>query len=80
MVTKYGARIVTTNEFVGLKLDCSPESIASGLCLGQTGQELLNIVGFVDLRTGRFLGIMVALTVVNRFLAWGVLRLKLLRI
>lgn len=75
---KASGRVVAINEFVGLRLNCTPTDISSGACLAQTGEELLQILGFRDLRTGKFIGIAIAITVLNRLISWGILRLKLL--
>lgn len=75
---KSGGRVVAINEFVGLKLNCTPEQVSSGVCLAQTGEQLLEILGFRDLNTAKFVGIAVGIAVINRILAWGVFRAKLL--
>ncbi|KDN46584.1 hypothetical protein RSAG8_04237, partial [Rhizoctonia solani AG-8 WAC10335] len=74
---KYAARVIAVNESVGLKLSCPTESIQSGECLVQNGQQLLDLLGFSnDLRTSRYLGILVALAVAYRVLAWFFVVLK----
>ncbi|KAF8305811.1 hypothetical protein DL93DRAFT_2172409 [Clavulina sp. PMI_390] len=77
-VMKSAGRVIAINECIGLRLDCTEADIASGACLAQTGEELLQILGFRDLRTGKFIGIALAITFANRVLAWAVLRLKLM--
>ncbi|CAE6467875.1 unnamed protein product [Rhizoctonia solani] len=74
---QYAARVIAVNESVGLKLSCPTESIQSGECLVQNGQQLLDLLGFSnDLRTSRYLGILVALAVAYRVLAWFFVVLK----
>ncbi|KAF8310725.1 P-loop containing nucleoside triphosphate hydrolase protein [Clavulina sp. PMI_390] len=77
-VMKSAGRVIAINECTGLRLNCTEADIASGACLAQTGEELLEILGFHDLRTGKFIGIALAITLANRVLAWAVLRLKLM--
>ncbi|ELU45266.1 ABC transporter protein [Rhizoctonia solani AG-1 IA] len=77
---KYAARVIAVNESVGLKLHCSPETVQSGECLVQSGQELLDLLGFSNnLKTGRYLGILVALALAYRVLAWFFVVLKIRR-
>jgi hypothetical protein len=76
---KYAARIIFINEAVGLHLNCTPQEIASGQCLAENGADLLALFGFHDLRVGRFAGIMVALTVAYRLLAWLTITVKVAR-
>ncbi|KAF8688664.1 P-loop containing nucleoside triphosphate hydrolase protein, partial [Rhizoctonia solani] len=77
---KYAARVIAVNESVGLKLHCSPETVQSGECLVQSGQELLDLLGFSnDLKTGRYLGILIALALAYRVLAWFFVVLKIRR-
>ncbi|KAG8697020.1 hypothetical protein FRC09_008117 [Ceratobasidium sp. 395] len=77
---KYAARVIAVNESVGLQLHCPPETIQSGECLVQSGQQLLDLLGFTnDLRTGRYLGIVVSLAVAYRILAWAFLVVKVRR-
>ncbi|KAG8761944.1 hypothetical protein FRC11_012005 [Ceratobasidium sp. 423] len=75
---KYAARVIAVNESIGLKLNCPAEAIQSGECLVQDGQQLLDLLGFSnDLRTGRYLGILVGLAVAYRVLAWFFMALKI---
>ncbi|KAG9101294.1 hypothetical protein FRC06_003213 [Ceratobasidium sp. 370] len=77
---KYAARVIAVNESVGLQLHCPVETIQSGECLVQSGQQLLDLLGFSnDLRTGRYLGIALSLAVAYRALAWVFLVVKLRR-
>ncbi|KAG8742395.1 hypothetical protein FRC10_001577 [Ceratobasidium sp. 414] len=74
---KYAARVIAVNESVGLQLHCPVETIQSGECLVQNGQQLLDLLGFSnDLRTGRYLGITLSLAVAYRVLAWLFLVVK----
>lgn len=77
-VMKAGGRIVAINEFVGLRLHCTAAEVASGVCLAQTGEQVLEILGFRDLNTAKFMGVAVMIAVINRLIAWGILKLKLL--
>ncbi|QRV93619.1 ABC transporter [Ceratobasidium sp. AG-Ba] len=71
---KYAARVIAVNESIGLQLNCPPETVQSGECLVQNGQQLLDLLGFSnDLRTGRYLGILVALAIAYRVVAWAFL-------
>ncbi|CAE6514119.1 unnamed protein product [Rhizoctonia solani] len=77
---KYAARVIAVNESIGLKLNCPPETIQSGECLVQDGQQLLDLLGFSnDIRTGRYLGILVGLAVAYRVLAWFFVAIKIRR-
>lgn len=76
-VMKASSRVVAINEFTGLSINCTSEDVASGACLAQTGEQLLQILGFRDLQTGKFIGIALAIAVINRLLAWALLRIKL---
>lgn len=68
------------NESVGLRLYCPPETVQSGECLVQNGQELLELLGFAnDLRTSRYLGVVIALAVGYRMLAWVFVVVKVRR-
>ncbi|CAE6438340.1 unnamed protein product [Rhizoctonia solani] len=74
---KYAARVIAVNESVGLNLNCPPETIHSGECLVQNGQQLLDLLGFSnDLRTSRYLGILITLAIAYRVLAWFFIVLK----
>jgi hypothetical protein len=78
--SQYAARVIAVNEAVGLELNCPPETIQSGECLVQSGDQLLALLGFEnDTRTGRYLGILVALAVAYRVLAWFFVALKVRR-
>ncbi|KAF8305817.1 hypothetical protein DL93DRAFT_2232864 [Clavulina sp. PMI_390] len=54
-VMKSAGRVIAINECIGLRINCTEADIASGACFAQTGEELLQILGFSDLRTGRFI-------------------------
>ncbi|KAG8903628.1 hypothetical protein FRB99_002933 [Tulasnella sp. 403] len=73
---KHSTRIVMINECVGLRLHCTPDQVASGECLVQTGEELLALLGWKDWQTKRYVGILFALTVAYRLLAWLTIRTK----
>lgn len=73
---KTAARILVINEASGLQLDCPPETIVSGECLVQNGQDLLNLFGWDDYDTGKYVGIMMACCVGWRLLAWISLMIK----
>ncbi|KAB5589912.1 hypothetical protein CTheo_6655 [Ceratobasidium theobromae] len=77
---KYAARVIAVNESIGLKLNCPAETIQSGECLVQNGQQLLELLGFAnDTRTSRYLGILIALAIAYRALAWFFVLLKVRR-
>jgi hypothetical protein len=76
---KLAARVVFINESIGLRLNCPPETVQSGQCLATTGDQLLQLFGFRDLRTGRYLGIMVAIAIANRLATWAFVRWRLSR-
>ncbi|KAG8931848.1 hypothetical protein FRC02_002035 [Tulasnella sp. 418] len=73
---KYATRIIVVNEATGLQLNCTQTEIQNGECLIQNGQDLLNLFGFKDLRTGRFCAILLAVTIAYRILAWAFVRAK----
>ncbi|CUA67200.1 hypothetical protein RSOLAG22IIIB_07262 [Rhizoctonia solani] len=74
---KYAARVISINESIGLELHCPPETIQSGECLVQNGQQLLDLLGFSkDLSTNRYLGVLIALAVGYRVFAWFFVVLK----
>lgn len=73
---KFASRIILINECIGLRLHCTEDQIASGQCLVQTGEELLELVGWKDWRTGRYCALLMTLTVLYRLVAWGCIRLK----
>lgn len=73
---KYAARIILINESIGLRLNCPPETITSGECLAQTGEQLLNLYKFNDWDTSKFAGLLVAVTLGYRLLAWLFVRAK----
>jgi ABC-type multidrug transport system permease subunit len=67
---KAAVKVQLINECVGLVFRCSPEEVASGKCVAQTGEQILALFQWVDLDAARFAGIMVAVTVAWRVLAW----------
>jgi hypothetical protein len=73
---KYAARIIFINESVGLRLNCPPDTIASGECLAQTGEQLLALYKFNDWDTPKYAGILVAVTFGYRALAWMFVQAK----
>ncbi|KDQ16857.1 hypothetical protein BOTBODRAFT_30755 [Botryobasidium botryosum FD-172 SS1] len=76
---KYATSILFINACRGIEFNCSAEAIASGECFVQNGEELLGLVGLHDWRTGRYAGIMVALAILYRAIAWGFVKLRLRR-
>lgn len=64
------------NECIGLRLHCTQDEIVSGQCLVETGEELLALLGWNDLRVGRYCGILVAVSVAYRLLSWFCIRAK----
>ncbi|KAG9003035.1 hypothetical protein FRB93_011322 [Tulasnella sp. JGI-2019a] len=68
--SKLAARVVMINECRGLQLYCTQDEISTGQCLVQTGEELLALVGWNDMRTGRYCAILLSVTLAYRLLAW----------
>lgn len=52
--TKYYSRIQIINEMEGLNFDCDAQSIASGVCIARTGEELLDTFRIEDRNTGEY--------------------------
>ncbi|WWC68886.1 uncharacterized protein I206_102822 [Kwoniella pini CBS 10737] len=67
---KAATRIQIINESVGLVFNCTPDEISSGTCVAQSGEQLLALFGWKDLNTGRFMGILIAVAVGWRIIAW----------
>ncbi|WWC59875.1 uncharacterized protein I303_102437 [Kwoniella dejecticola CBS 10117] len=67
---KAATRIQIINESVGLVFNCTPDQISSGACVAQSGEQLLALFGWKDLNTARYMGIMVAIAIAWRILAW----------
>ncbi|CDZ97680.1 Pleiotropic drug resistance proteins (PDR1-15), ABC superfamily [Phaffia rhodozyma] len=74
---KAATKIQFINEARNLTFSCSPESIESGACVATSGNDLLISLGFYDLNTEKFVGILVATAIGWRGLSWLALRLKL---
>ncbi|KAG8839536.1 hypothetical protein FRC18_010315 [Serendipita sp. 400] len=74
---KPASRIMIINEASGLHLNCSPESIQSGECLIQSGEDLINLFQWKDLDTGKLVGILMAVCIGWRLLAWVSLMIKM---
>lgn len=72
-VTKYAAQVQAINEFKGLEIQCSQGEISSGVCVAQNGEQLLQIFNFNPDSLGLFIGLLVAVTVAYRAIAWWVL-------
>ncbi|KAK4686772.1 hypothetical protein P7C73_g3345, partial [Tremellales sp. Uapishka_1] len=70
MCLKPATRIQIINEAVGLKFNCSAAQLASGDCVAQSGEQLLALFGFEDLNTARYTGIMIAIAIAWRIVAW----------
>ncbi|GJN93059.1 hypothetical protein Rhopal_006104-T1 [Rhodotorula paludigena] len=67
------AYLQTINEFVGLEFDCSPDELASGACIAATGEQVLDTFGLPYGDTGKYMGILMALVVIWRALAFAAL-------
>ncbi|WWD16853.1 hypothetical protein CI109_101285 [Kwoniella shandongensis] len=67
---KAATRVQIINESVGLIFKCTEADIASGKCVAQSGEQLLALFGWRDLDTARFMGIVVAIAVAWRIMAW----------
>ncbi|KAG8951402.1 hypothetical protein FRC04_006173 [Tulasnella sp. 424] len=74
---KLSTRIVMVNEAVGLRLHCTDEEVMGGQCLVQTGEQLLELLGWKDWNVSKYCGILFAITVAYRLLAWAVIRAKI---
>jgi ABC-type multidrug transport system ATPase subunit len=72
---KYAAHILLQNEMTGLRFNCSPESIQNGECTAVDGQQALDLFNFHD-STAKLTGIMIAVTIAYRVLAWAILSLR----
>lgn len=62
---------------VGLQLHCTQEEVVSGKCLVQNGEELLQLFGWKDLNTGKFVGLLFACAIAWRLLAWVALMIRM---
>jgi len=76
---KYAANVLFVNESRGLRLNCPLETIASGECLAQTGEELLALVRITDWQTGKYTGVIVAIAVLYRVIAWAFVKWRAYR-
>ncbi|WRT65356.1 uncharacterized protein IL334_002299 [Kwoniella shivajii] len=67
---KAATRVQIINESVGLVFNCTQDQISSGACVAQSGDQLLALFGWNDLDTARFMGIMIAIAIAWRIMAW----------
>ncbi|WVQ94560.1 hypothetical protein IAU59_001640 [Kwoniella sp. CBS 9459] len=67
---KAATRIQIINESIGLQFNCSEAEISSGACVAQNGEQLLALFGWRDLSTAKFMGILIAVAVAWRIMAW----------
>ncbi|WWC87631.1 uncharacterized protein L201_002521 [Kwoniella dendrophila CBS 6074] len=67
---KAATRIQIINESVGLMFNCTQDQISSGACVAQSGEQLLALFGWKDLNTARYMGILIAVAVAWRIVAW----------
>lgn len=67
---------VTINEFAGLTFRCDEAQLASGACIAQTGEQVLDTFSLPYSGTGKYMGILMSLVVIWRLLAWAALRAK----
>ncbi|KAK8861246.1 hypothetical protein IAR55_002065 [Kwoniella newhampshirensis] len=67
---KAATRVQIINEAVGLVFHCSETDIQIGTCVAQSGEQLLALFGWRDLNTARFIGIVVAIAIAWRIMAW----------
>ncbi|SJX63408.1 related to ATP-binding cassette protein (ABC) transporter [Sporisorium reilianum f. sp. reilianum] len=85
----YAFGLLVDNDFRGLEFACEG-SVANGDCVCQwasslvaqgtcavSGEDVLSASGVGDVRTGMYVGVLVAIAVVYRLLFWVVLRLQL---
>jgi len=52
-----------------LQFNCTNEEVASGVCIAQTGDQILALYRIQDRNVAKFIGIMVATTVAWRLMA-----------
>lgn len=58
------------NECIGLEFTCSDQDIADGQCVATTGEQMLALFGWNDLRTAMYVGIVLATAFAWRFVAY----------
>ncbi|WVQ92160.1 hypothetical protein IAS59_005968 [Cryptococcus gattii] len=68
---KPATRVQIINEAVGLVFHCTTEEISSGACVAQSGEQLLALFNWHDLDTAKFMGIMIAICIGWRIMAWA---------
>lgn len=68
---KPAIKIEIINECIGLVFRCSAADLADGRCIAPTGEALLALFGWADLRSARFTGICIALAVAWRVAAYA---------
>ncbi|WVQ83463.1 hypothetical protein IAT38_005604 [Cryptococcus sp. DSM 104549] len=73
---KAATRILIINESVGLQFYCTDAEISSGACVAQNGEQFLALFGWKDLNTARYMGIMIAICVAWRLMAWVSIALR----
>ncbi|ODN87104.1 ABC transporter [Cryptococcus wingfieldii CBS 7118] len=67
---KAATRIQIINEAAGLVFHCTEEEVSSGACVAQSGDQLLALFNWHDLNTEKYMGIMIAICVGWRVVAW----------
>ncbi|KAL1410291.1 hypothetical protein Q8F55_004297 [Vanrija albida] len=67
---KAAVRIQVINEYLGLKFNCTPEEVSTGKCIAQNGGQVIALFGWSDLNTAKFTGIIVAVAIGWRLLAY----------
>lgn len=70
---KPSAAITIINEMRGTVFSCTPAERASGACVYETGEQLLETFNLPRSGTGKYMGILLAVTVLWRLFAWGLL-------
>lgn len=68
---KPATKIEIINECVGLRFRCTAQDVLDGRCIAPTGEALLALFDWQDLRTARFTGICIALAVAWRVAAYA---------
>lgn len=68
---KAATKVEVINECIGLKFRCTTQDLIDGKCIAPTGEALLALFNWADLRTSRFVGIMIAIAVAWRIAAYA---------
>ncbi|KFH64430.1 hypothetical protein MVEG_10255 [Podila verticillata NRRL 6337] len=72
-VFKYTSVVLALNEFTGLTFHCDEDMRLEGTCALKEGRQVLRFLHFQDKSLGLHIGLVVAMMVLYRLLAWVVL-------